>query len=164
MVRWVRDVPFGGARSRVAAEGGGCLYEYLDRSEGHGGSERQCGRDRDPRSGRAGEAPGHRRVHLGRQGPSDADPSVWPLEGDGGVVPRLTGRGTSPPAGVIPRAVFFVQRRTCPPALPRPSPSARSGLERASGRLPYPWERGGARPEEHTSELQSRENLVWRLL
>src|SRR5690606_41182115 len=53
------------------------------------------------------------------------------------------------------RASVAPRRRGCR----QPDPAARGAEERARART-----RGRARSEEHTSELQSRENLVCRLL
>src|SRR5690606_41663952 len=64
--------------------------------------------------------------------------------------------GTTPSATASPMSVFpCICPRPCPPSRPTccwPTSS------------PAPWSAWHRRSEEHTSELQSRENLVCRLL
>src|SRR5690606_40314233 len=76
--------------------------------------------------------------------------------------PPLAGEGRGGGRFRSPRST--VSRRTLPPS--RPSPASR-GRGRFTARRfrPRPLPRlRGRRSEEHTSELQSRENLVCRLL
>src|SRR6266511_4819004 len=74
-------------------------------------------------------------------------------------VPSPTSRGGSTPITSRPRVPGTAtagrsnRRRTGDPTPPHPPPG-----------FPFPETRTGRRSEEHTSELQSRENLVCRLL
>src|SRR5690606_40092301 len=79
----------------------------------------------------------------------------WPGESaatDGSAAPwRRRQPGTPAAPGVAPHS-----------AGSHPAPVARHGRETSSG-APYTCRRRCTRSEEHTSELQSRENLVCRL-
>src|SRR5436309_4503209 len=69
-----------------------------------------------------------------------------------------------PPAGypLFPYTTLFRSRRSVITSIASESSRTCAAVDR-SGRQ-YPADRSTARSEEHTSELQSRENLVCRLL
>src|SRR5690606_40478035 len=77
------------------------------------------------------------------------------------ALPILTGRGCSSARGRSEsRSALLKRRQRCSLANKKINKPARSRLKKmVSGMMDMAW-----RSEEHTSELQSRENLVCRLL
>src|SRR3712207_7547965 len=77
---------------------------------------------------------------------------------------RRPPRSTLFPYTTLFRSRACARRSSCPGTPPPPEPPARpSGSRGTTGRRPPPA-RPVARSEEHTSELQSRQYLVCRLL
>src|SRR5690606_39923248 len=72
------------------------------------------------------------------------------------LMPKASPAATATPAVCAPRG-------SPPPACPIPRATRARVRRRAAVELPPPRSRGFRRSEEHTSELQSRENLVCRL-
>src|SRR5690606_42050994 len=73
------------------------------------------------------------------------------------------------PIWTTPSTIRPAPTRTASCRSPRPVPSSSASpssraRRRATSRAAWPRTRRGPRSEEHTSELQSRENLVCRLL
>src|SRR5690606_40645167 len=82
---------------------------------------------------------------------------------------RLPHRGASRGAGAARRRGHTGRSRPCPGRLRGRSakltgPRIADTLSPLSGRNSHAFDPAGRRSEEHTSELQSRENLVCRLL
>src|SRR5207249_12258850 len=70
---------------------------------------------------------------------------------------------TLPPFGLLPAPVVTTQKRNW--GMSRwISGFPRAARRRSNARFSMIWSRGGLRSEEHTSELQSRFDLVCRLL
>src|SRR5436309_7577370 len=73
-----------------------------------------------------------------------------------------------PRSTLFPYTTLFRSDRAAPPRAARkrrvPADRGRSHPRRAGRQKGRAGRRGGERSEEHTSELQSRENLVCRLL
>src|SRR6266511_2457288 len=78
---------------------------------------------------------------------------------------RCRRRGSGLASGVSEGVVEVEVEADDPAAASWPLPASATAIGVGSARLPHGRERrAGARSEEHTSELQSRENLVCRLL